>query len=128
MGMLFPGPESSQSSAYWQDASGTWLYATLDDLDGSPKPPQAGLQELLHELHYSLGLPIVGTWLMALVSLPYGLALLSVVVKHLPRLLHTLFALRPDSILQQFYQVAHHDVALSNLHQQRMLSHHVARS
>src|SRR3546814_6263783 len=82
MGMLFPGPESSQSSAYWQDQSGTWLYATIDDLDGSPKPPQAGLPELLNELHYSLGLPIVGTWLMGLVSLLYGLALLSGVVIH----------------------------------------------
>src|SRR3546814_18024104 len=86
MGMLFPGPGSSQSSAYWQDASGTWLYATLDDLDGSPKPPQAGLQELLNELHYSLGLPIVGTWLMGLVSLLYGLALLSGVGIHLPKI------------------------------------------
>src|SRR3546814_199374 len=28
MGMLFPGPESSQSSAYWQDQSCTWLSPT----------------------------------------------------------------------------------------------------
>src|SRR3546814_13101555 len=108
MGMLFPGPGSSQSSAYWQDASGTWLYATLDDLDGSPKPPQAGLQELLNELHYSLGLPIVGTWLMGLVSLLYGLPLLSGAVIPLPSLLQTLFALLPGRTPTHFWQAAHH--------------------
>src|SRR3546814_480158 len=115
MGMLFPGPESSQSSAYWQDESGTWLYATIDDLDGSPKPPQAGLPELLNELHYSLGLPIVGTWLMGLVSPLYGLALLSGVVIHLPRLLQNLFALRPGRNLKQFWQDAHNVVGVLSL-------------
>src|SRR5690606_18591936 len=115
VGMLFPGVESPQSSAYWQDASGTWLYATVDDLDGSPKPPQAGLPELLNELHYSLGLPIVGTWLMGLVSLLYGMALLSGVVIHLPRLLQNLFALRPGRNLKQFWQDAHNVVGVLSL-------------
>src|SRR3546814_19307965 len=104
MCMLFPGPESSQSSAYGQDESGTWLYATIDDLDGSPQPPKAGLPELLNELHYSLGLPIVGTWLMGLVSLLYGLALLSGVVIHLPSLMQNLFEMRPGRHLKQFWQ------------------------
>src|SRR3546814_18436003 len=75
MGMLFPGPESSQSSAYWQDESGTWLYATIDDLDGSPKTPQAGLPELSNETPYTLGLPLVGTLLMGVVRLLFGMAM-----------------------------------------------------
>src|SRR3546814_940421 len=115
MGMLFPGPESSQSSAYWQDQSGTWLYATIDDLDGSPKPPQPGRPGLLNERHYSLCLPIVGTWLMGLVRLLYGLALLSGVVIHLPRLLQNLFALRPGRNLKQFWQDAHNVVGVLSL-------------
>src|SRR3546814_11517190 len=101
MGMLFPGPESSQSSAYWQDESGPWLYATIDDLDGSPKPPQAGLPELINELHSSLGLPIVAPWLIGLVSLLSGLALLSGVAIHLTRTLHTPLVLRPGRNPQQ---------------------------
>src|SRR3546814_1067317 len=47
MGMLFPGPESSQSSAYWQDQSGTWLYATIDDLDGRSEEHTSELQSLM---------------------------------------------------------------------------------
>src|SRR3546814_4199202 len=34
MGMRFPGPESSQSPAYWQDESATLRYATTDDQIG----------------------------------------------------------------------------------------------
>ncbi|GAB3305906.1 PepSY-associated TM helix domain-containing protein [Luteimonas notoginsengisoli] len=115
VGMLFPGSEWPQSSAYWQDAKGTWLFATLDDLDGSPKPPQAGLPELLNELHYSLGLPVAGTWLMGIVSLLYGLALLSGVVIHLPKLANNLFALRPGRNLKQFWQDAHNIVGVLSL-------------
>ncbi|HVI57493.1 MAG TPA: PepSY-associated TM helix domain-containing protein [Luteimonas sp.] len=122
VGMLFPGAEWPQSSAYWQDASGTWLFATLDDLDGSPKPPQAGLPELLNELHYSLGLPVVGTWLMGAVSLLYGLALLSGVVIHLPKLVQNLFALRPGRNLKQFWQDAHNVIGVLSLPMHVMFS------
>src|SRR3546814_20496559 len=115
MGMLFPGPESSQSYAYWQDESGTWLYASIDDLDGSQKPPQAGLPALLNELHYSLGLPIVGTWLMGLVSLLYGLELLSGVVIHVPNLLQKLFALRQGRHLNTPWTDAHTGLGLRSL-------------
>src|SRR5690606_17034631 len=95
MGMRFLGPEWPESSAYWLDEWGAWLYGTHDDLDGSRWPPQGGLARLLDELHYSLGLQVAGTWLMGLVSLRYGLALLSGVVMHLPKLVQNLFALRP---------------------------------
>jgi uncharacterized iron-regulated membrane protein len=115
VGMLFPGAEWPQSSAYWQDAQGTWLFATHENLDGSPKPPQAGLPELLNELHYSLGLPVAGTWLMGIVSLLYGLALVSGVVIHLPKLVQNLFALRPGRNLKQFWQDAHNVIGVLSL-------------
>src|SRR3546814_11594725 len=41
MGMLFPGPDSSPSSASWPDESGTWLYATTNTTAGSPNTPPA---------------------------------------------------------------------------------------
>ena len=95
VGMLFPGEESPHSVIYWQNAKGTWLFATLDDLQGSEKPPQAALSELVNALHYSLGIPVAGTYLMGIVSLLYGVALFSGLVIHLPKLVPDLFALRP---------------------------------
>lgn len=53
IGMTFPGAETPQSVAYWQNAQGTWLFAWADHVDGSPTPPQAGLAELVNELHYT---------------------------------------------------------------------------
>src|SRR3546814_18594924 len=61
MGLLFPGPESSQSSAYGQDQSGPWLYAAIDDLDRRPPPPQAGWPAGLHDLQHPHGPPLVRT-------------------------------------------------------------------
>ncbi|WP_440222423.1 PepSY-associated TM helix domain-containing protein [Dokdonella sp. MW10] len=115
VGMLFPGDESPESVIYWPEADGTWKYATLDDLDGDSKPPHAGLAELVNELHYSLGMPVAGIWLMGIVSLLYGLALVSGTVIHLPKLAKDLFALRPGRNLKQFWQDAHNVVGVLSL-------------
>ena len=115
VGMLFPGDESPHSVIYWQDATGTWLYATLDDLEGSEKPPQAALSELVNALHYSLGIPIAGTYLMGIVSLLYGVALFSGIVIHLPRLVQDLFAVRPGRNLKRFWQDAHNVIGVLGL-------------
>lgn len=105
--MTFPGVETPQSVAYWQDAKGSWRFDWSDQFDGSPAPPQAVLAELINELHYTLGLPIACAYLMAIVSLLYGLALLSGLVIHLPRLAGDLFALRRGRNLKQMWQDAH---------------------
>lgn len=115
VGMTFPGADHPQPVAYWQDAKGTWLYAWLDHYDGSVTPPQAGLAELVNELHYSLGLPVAGIYLMGIVSLLYGVALLSGLVIHLPKLAGDLFALRPGRNLKQFWQDAHNIVGVLSL-------------
>ena len=115
VGMLFPGKESPHSVIYWQDAKGIWLFATLDDLQGSEKPPQAALSELVNALHYSLGIPVAGTYLMGIVSLLYGVALFSGLVIHLPRLVQDLFALRPGRNLKRFWQDAHNVIGVLSL-------------
>ena len=115
VGMTFPGGDHPQPIAYWQDAQGTWLYAWLDHYDGSVTPPQTGLAELVNELHYSLGLPVAGTYLMGIVSLLYGVALLSGLVIHLPKLLGDLFALRPGRNLKQMWQDAHNVIGVLSL-------------
>lgn len=115
VGMMFPGYESPQPIAYWQDEKGIWQFATADNLAGSPQPPQAGLSELVNELHYSLGIPAIGTWLMGIVSLLYGVALISGLVIHLPRLAKDLFALRPGSNLKRYWQDAHNVIGVLSL-------------
>ena len=115
VGMLFPGEESPHPVIYWQDEKGTWLFATLDDLRGSEAPPQAALSELVNALHYSLGIPVAGTYLMGIVSLLYGVALFSGLVIHLPRLTQDLFALRPGRNLKRFWQDAHNVIGVLSL-------------
>lgn len=115
VGMLFPGEESPQSVIYWQDEKGTWLFATLDALQGSEEPPQAALSELVNALHYSLGIPVAGTYLMGIVSLLYGIALFSGLVIHLPKLTQDLFALRPGRNLKRFWQDAHNVIGVLSL-------------
>ncbi|MBD8642732.1 MULTISPECIES: PepSY-associated TM helix domain-containing protein [unclassified Stenotrophomonas] len=115
MGMTFPGGDHPQPIAYWQDAKGIWQYAWLDHYDGSVTPPQTGLAELVNELHYTLGLPVAGIYLMGIVSLLYGVALLSGLVIHLPKLAGDLFALRPGRNLKQFWQDAHNIIGVLSL-------------
>lgn len=115
VGMVFPGDEFPQAMAYWQDDDGAWLYAWRDNLDGSPQLPLSALAELVNELHYSLGLPVAGTWLMGVISLLYGVALISGLVIHLPTLAQNLFALRPSRNLKRFWQDAHNVIGVLGL-------------
>src|SRR6185312_8861286 len=116
VGMTFPGYELAQPMAYWQDSDGTWLFATPGNTTGSTaEPGVAPLPELINELHYALGIPQVGTWLMGVVSLLYGVALVSGFVIHLPRLAKDLFALRPGRNLKRFWQDAHNVIGVLSL-------------
>ena len=115
VGMTFPGADHPQPLAYWQAEDGSWRYAWPGQTGGSPTPPQTGLAELVNELHYSLGLPVAGIYVMGIVSLLYGVALLSGLVIHLPKLLGDLFALRPGRNLKQMWQDAHNVIGVLSL-------------
>jgi uncharacterized iron-regulated membrane protein len=115
LGMTFPGYELAEPAVYWQDKGGAWQYATPSRPTGSADRPGSALPELINELHDSLGIPWVGTWLMGVVSLFYGIALVSGVVIHLPRLLKDLFALRPGRNLKRFWQDAHNVIGVLSL-------------
>lgn len=112
VGMTFPGYELAEPTAYWQDTHGTWLFAAPGHLGGSPTPPGASLPELINQLHYTLGIPMAGTWLMGIVSLLYGIALVSGLTIHLPRLFKDLFALRPGRNLKRFWQDTHNVIGV----------------
>ncbi|WMJ69918.1 PepSY-associated TM helix domain-containing protein [Stenotrophomonas sp. 24(2023)] len=115
VGMTFPGPDHPEPLAYWQNAQHQWQYAWRDHYEGSPTPPQTGLAELVNQLHYSLGLPVAGAYIMGIVSLLYGMALLSGLVIHLPKLAGDLFALRPGRNLKQMWQDAHNVIGVLSL-------------
>jgi uncharacterized iron-regulated membrane protein len=115
VGMTFPGYELAESTAYWQDDHGIWQFATPDRPAGSPVHPGSDLPELVNDLHYSLGIPGIGIWLMGVVSLLYGIALVSGFVIHLPRLAKDLFALRPGRNLKRFWQDAHNVIGVLSL-------------
>ena len=115
VGMTFPGYELAEPTAYWQDDHGIWQFATPDLPAGSPAHPGADLPELVNDLHYSLGIPGIGIWLMGVVSLLYGIALLSGFVIHLPRVAKDLFALRPGRNLKRFWQDAHNVIGVLSL-------------
>jgi uncharacterized iron-regulated membrane protein len=116
LGMTFPGYELEGPSAYWQDRHGVWQFASLDHPSGSPAWVGADLPVLVNELHFSLGLPeTFGMYLMGVVSLLYGIALVSGLVIHLPRLARDLFALRPGRNLKRFWQDAHNTIGVLSL-------------
>ena len=115
VGMVFPGEEYPITATYWQDASGTWRYATTEHPEGLDEMPGGALSELVNALHYSLGIPVAGTYLMGIVSLLYGLALISGVVIHLPKLVDDLFALRPGRNLKRMWQDAHNVIGVLSL-------------
>ncbi len=115
VGMLFPGAESPQSVIYWPDEKAAWHYASLDYPEGGTEPPHTALSELVNSLHYALGFPPAGTYLMGIVSLLYGVALFSGLVIHLPHLLADLFALRSGRNLKRFWQDAHNAIGVLSL-------------
>lgn len=115
VGMLFPGDESPETMIYWQEADGTWLFASNAEPVGALTPSGMELSELVNALHYTLGIPVVGNTLMGIVSLLYAVALVSGVILFLPRLAKDLFALRPGRNLKQFWQDAHNIIGIFSL-------------
>jgi uncharacterized iron-regulated membrane protein len=72
--------------------------------------------DTLNHVHFTLGLPeSIGLWFLGLVSLVYGLALVSGVVIHLPKLAEDLFALRWGPNLKRLWQDAHNVVGVLSL-------------
>ena len=77
--------------------------------------PAGGLADFLLELHFTLGLGSTGQYLMGVVSVLYGLALLSGLLIHLPQLVGHLFALRPGRNLKRLWQDAHNAIGVLSL-------------
>lgn len=94
---------------------GQWI------LEGDAVVPLSGhgfgeAADAINHVHFTLGLPeSIGIWLMGLVSLVYGLALISGVVIHLPVIARDLFALRWTHNLKRLWQDAHNVIGVLSL-------------
>lgn len=114
-GIVLPTDSSHAAYAFWQDKNSE-RFATASQLH-EPRA-EAGENELadfIYALHDSLGLPVVGLYLMGIVSVLYGLALVSGVLIHLPQLVSDLFAMRAGRNLKRLWQDAHNAIGVISL-------------
>ena len=120
MGVVLPN-HSPTPFAYWQASDGAWMQARLRlSADGTAPSlvigdARPGLSSTINALHYSLAVPTYGLYLMGVVSLFYGMALISGVIVHLPRVTRDIFALRPGRNLKRFWQDAHNAIGVLSL-------------
>ncbi len=118
-----PSHEEPDFNAYWQDKAGAWQHINGARLGGDAASQRqtsldhvtGELSAFLNSLHYSLGMAIPGMYFMGAISVLYGLALVSGVLLHLPRLKKDLFAVRPGRNLKRFWMDAHNVIGLFSL-------------
>lgn len=114
-GIVLPGGGNGAPYAFWQGKDGA-RFATASQMDAPADDAGGGnLADFVYALHDSLGLPVVGLYLMGIVSVLYGLALVSGLLIHLPQLLGDLFALRTGRNLKRLWQDAHNAIGVLSL-------------
>jgi len=118
-----PTREEPDFNAYWQDKAGAWQTMNGSRLNGDAEARNdtsldhatGELSAFLNALHYSLDLGLNGMYFMGAISVLYGLALVSGVLLHLPRLRKDLFAVRPGRNLKRFWMDTHNVLGLFSL-------------
>jgi len=114
-GIVLPHAQGQAPYAFWV-SDGQSRFATAGELahprlEGNPND----LADFVYALHDSLGFPVVGLYFMGIVSVLYGLALVSGVILHLPQLVKDLFALRIGKNLKRLWQDAHNAIGVISL-------------
>lgn len=128
-GVTWPTPAMPDPTAFWRE-DGRWHLAALDrsaaaapgagsTVPGLVSPATAlvsldtpRLAAFVDKLHYALALPPFGMYLMGVVSIVFGFALISGLIMHWPRLAKDLFALRPGKNRKRLWQDAHNVLGL----------------
>ncbi|GLQ48796.1 PepSY-associated TM helix domain-containing protein [Dyella flava] len=114
-GIVLPVDPSHAAYAYWQDSQGTRFARYSEMAKPSEEANPGDLADFIYALHDSLGIPMVGLYLMGIVSVLYGLALISGFLIHLPHLLSDLFAMRVGHNLKRLWQDAHNAIGVLSL-------------
>lgn len=114
-GIVLSHAQGQAPYAFWL-SDGQTRFATAGQL---AQPRQEGnpndLADFIYALHDSLGFPVFGLYFMGVVSVLYGLALVSGVILHLPQLVKDLFALRVGKNLKRLWQDAHNAIGVLSL-------------
>lgn len=114
-GIVLPHDSSHAAYAYWQEKDGS-RFATASQIEAPRTDASENeLADFVYALHDSLGLPVVGLYLMGIVSVLYGLALLSGILIHLPQLAKDFFAMRAGRNLKRLWQDAHNAIGVISL-------------
>ncbi|HEX7338373.1 MAG TPA: PepSY-associated TM helix domain-containing protein [Rhodanobacteraceae bacterium] len=115
-GVVMPYPGAAQAPyVYWPSADGA-RFATADDLAATRTDiPTGRFTDYLLSLHESLGIPVAGLYILGIVSVLYGLALVSGFIIRLPGMTRDLFALRHGRNLKKLWQDAHNVIGLLSL-------------
>ncbi|QHB56472.1 PepSY domain-containing protein (plasmid) [Ralstonia solanacearum] len=117
-----PTRHAPDFTAYWQE-QGTWHATTGAKLaagrtapaDIAFEPTRGQLANFINDLHYALGFSDIGIYFMGAVSVLYGLALVSGVLLHLPRMKKDLLAVRHGRNLKRFWMDMHNVLGLFSL-------------
>jgi uncharacterized iron-regulated membrane protein len=114
-GIVLPTDAAHAAYAYWQDDKGT-RFATYSEMTRpSDEANRGNLADFVYALHDSLGIPVIGLYVMGIVSVLYGLALISGFLIHLPHLVSDLFAMRLGHNLKRLWQDAHNAIGVLSL-------------
>lgn len=114
-GIVLPHDSSHAAYAYWESKDGS-RFASASQIETPRKEADENeLADFVYALHDSLGLPVIGLYLMGIVSVVYGLALLSGILIHLPQLVRDIFAMRVGRNLKRLWQDAHNAIGVISL-------------
>lgn len=114
-GIVLARDSSHAAYAYWEQKDGS-RFATASQVQAPrTEASEDELADFVYALHDSLGLPVIGLYLMGIVSVIYGLALLSGILIHLPQLVKDLFAMRVGRNLKRLWQDAHNAIGVISL-------------
>jgi uncharacterized iron-regulated membrane protein len=121
VGLTLPHGDSNEVQAWWFDGK-VWQYRTPEQMRSlAPAAAASGSEEstdlahFIYGLHYSLGIPTFGIYLMGVVSIIYGLALVTGVILYLPSFTKDLFALRAGRNLKRLWKDAHNVIGVLSL-------------
>ncbi|GAB3247267.1 PepSY-associated TM helix domain-containing protein [Chitinimonas naiadis] len=119
--VTLPGEHGKYATLYWYErdkSGGKIMHQFRLTADGQldETPPRSKFVDFIYKLHYTAGLPNSwGIYVLGVISLLYGLALVSGVVIYAPVFLKDLFALRVGKNLKRMWQDAHNVVGMLSL-------------
>ena len=114
--LMLPG-SGHGLSAIWFDQNhegGAWRTVRPQEVAGEAyqSVPHSGLADLVNSAHYSLTIPEIGIHLMGFVSLLFGVAMISGLVVHWPRIMRELFTLQHRGNTKRYWKNLHNVVGV----------------